>query len=206
MKKIILSAYSTCDLNTEIINYYDVNQHPYTILIGEDSYKDNIDIRPQDIYKIYEERKVLPKTSAINIAEYYSYFKPWVDEGYEIIHINLGSSLTSAYNNCQLAANELEGVYPIDSHNLSVGSGILVLKAGQMIEEGFSAKEISKSLKAHRQNIHASFVLDTLDFLYAGGRCSKIASLSSTLLKIKPEINVDNTSGAMSRSEEHTSE
>lgn len=197
MKKIMLSADSTCDLNDELIELHNVNYYPYTILLDENTYKDNIDIKPSQIYEIYAKKKILPKTSAINVAEYYNFFKPWVDDDYEVIHINLGSHLTSGYNNCCIAANELKGVYPIDSQNLSVGSGLLVLKAARMIKEGLSAKEISDKLNNHRKNIHMSFVLDTLDFLYAGGRCSRISSLGSNLLKIKPVINVDNSSGAM---------
>lgn len=198
MKKIILSADSTCDLNDDLIKYFNVNCYPYTILLDGKTYKDNMDIKPNEIYKAYDEKKVLPKTSAINVAEFYNFFKPWVDDGYEVIHINLGSSLTSGHNNCCIAANELKGVYPVDSQNLSTGSGLLVLKAANMIREGHSAKEIVYKLNNHRKNIHMSFVLDTLDFLYAGGRCSKVASLGSNLLKIKPVINVDNTSGSMS--------
>lgn len=197
MKKIILSADSTCDLNEEIMQHYNVIHYPYTILLDENTYKDNVDIIPPMIYKAYYEKKILPKTSAINVAEYYNYFKPWVDDGYEIIHINLGSALTSSYNNCCIAANELKGVYPIDSQNLSTGSGLLVLKAAEMIKEGLSAKEINDKLNEHKEKIHMSFILDTLDFLHAGGRCSRISSLGSNLLKIKPVINVNNNSGAM---------
>lgn len=197
MKKIILSADSTCDLNNEIIQHYGINHYPYTILLEDKAYKDNIDITPTDIFEVYSKKRILPKTSSINVSEYYNYFKPWVDKGYEIIHITLGGVLTSSYNNCCIAAKELKGVYPIDSQNLSTGSGLLVLKAADMIEKGLSSKEIIDNLKNHRKNIHMSFILDTLDFLYAGGRCSKVSSLGANLLKIKPVINVDNNSGAM---------
>lgn len=198
MKKIILSADSTCDLNDELTKLYSVNQYPYTILLEDKVYKDNIDILPKDIFKIYDEKNILPKTSSINVSEYYNHFKPWVDRGYEVIHITLGSVLTSSYNNCCIAAKELGGVYPIDSQNLSTGSGLLVLKAADMIKKDLPAEKIVETLKKHRTNIHMSFILDTLDYLYAGGRCSKVSSLGANLLKIKPVINVDNNSGAMS--------
>lgn len=198
MEKIILSADSTCDLSEEILKGYEISQYPYTIILGDKSYKDNVDIKPEDIYKAYKKEKILPKTAAINISEYYNYFKPFVDEGYKVIHINLGSSLTSAYNNCRLAAEQLEGVYPIDSRNLSTGSGLLVMKAIDLIKKGLPAEKIVACLKVHREKIHMSFVLESLDFLYAGGRCSKISSLGSNLLRIRPVINVDNQSGAMS--------
>ncbi|WMM26394.1 DegV family protein [Tissierella sp. MB52-C2] len=197
MKKIILSVDSTCDINHELMETYNINSFPYTILLDEKVYKDNVDITPPEIFNTYFEKKILPKTSAINVAEYYRYFKPWIDDGHEVIHINLGSALTSSHNNCSIVANELKGIYPIDSQNLSTGSALLVLKAANMIKEGLSAQEISTRLNSHRGNIHMSFILDTLDFLYAGGRCSKLSSLGANLLKIKPVINVDNSSGAM---------
>ncbi|NLP35978.1 MAG: DegV family protein [Clostridiales bacterium] len=198
MNKIILSADSICDLNQELIKDHNVNTTPYTIIIGENMYKDNVDISPSDIYKAYSENKILPKTTSINVGEYYDYFKPWIDDGYEVIHITLASVLTSSYNNCTLAAEALDGVYTLDSQNLSVGTGLLVIKAAELIKEGLSAKEIIEELEKHREKIHMSFILNTLDFLHAGGRCSKIASLGSNILKIKPVINVDNSSGSMS--------
>lgn len=198
MEKVILSIDSTCDLNEYILKTYGIQDYPYTIILDNKSYKDNVDITPSDIYKTYIEKKILPKTAAINVEEYYNHFKPWVDKGYEIIHINLGSVLTSSHNNCILAAEKLKGVYPIDSQNLSTGSGLLAMKAVDMIEKGLSAEEIVNKLKSHRKNIHMSFILDTLDYLYAGGRCSKVSSLGANFLKIKPVINVDNISGKMS--------
>ena len=198
MKKIILSADSICDLNQELREIFKISTTPYTIIIGDEMYKDNVDITPSDIYKAYWEKKILPKTASINVNEYYSYLKPWVDDEVEVIHITLASSLTSSYNNCNLAAKELEGVYTLDSQNLSVGTGLLVLKAAELIKEGLSAKEIILKLEKHREKIHMSFILDNLEFLHAGGRCSKVSSLGANILKIKPVINVDNTSGSMS--------
>lgn len=198
MNKIILSADSICDLNQELTETLKVNTTPYTIIIDKEMYKDNVDITPSDIYKFYSENKILPKTTSINIGEYYNYFKPWIDDGYEVIHITLGSVLTSSYNNCTLASSELEGVYTIDSQNLSVGTGLLVVKAAELIKEGLTAKEVVKELEKHRDKIHMSFILNTLEFLHAGGRCSKISSLGANVLRIKPVINVDNASGSMS--------
>lgn len=198
MSKIILSADSTCDLPDDLMKYYNINYCPYTIFLDNKAYKDNIDITPSEIFEKYSKDKILPKTSAINLGEYKDLFQPWLEQNYEIIHINLGSSLTSSHNNCSLLAEQLDNIYPIDSQNLSTGTALLVLKAAKLIEEGLSAKEIISKLKKHRENIHMSFLLDTLDFLYAGGRCSKVASLGSNLLKIKPVIEVDNNSGKMS--------
>ncbi len=198
MQNIILSADNTADLNGELIDLLNVSLHPYTVIIDNKAYRDNIDIKPSDIFKIYEDKGILPKTAAINLAQYVEYFKELKENGREIIHINLASSLTSAYNNCQIAAGDFPGVYALDSQNLSTGSGLLVLKARHLIDKGLSAKEVVEELENHREKIHMSFLLDTLEFLQAGGRCSKLTSLGANLLKIKPVINVDNQSGTMS--------
>lgn len=109
----------------------------------------------------------------------------------------MGGALTSAYQNCVLAAEELEGVYPVNSCNLSTGIGHLVVEAGEMIKQGMGAKEISEKLKEMTGKVHASFILDTLEFMKAGGRCSGVVAFSAGLLNLKPCIAVDNTSGAM---------
>ena len=197
MKKVILSADSTCDLGNELKEKYSVNYFPYHIILDGKDYLDNVDITPDEIYKVYWEKKLLPKTAAINVSEYQDYFRKWVAEGYEVVHLCLGSALTSAYQNCVLAAEELEGVYPINSCNLSTGIGHLVIEAGELIRQGLGAEEISNRIKEMTGKVHASFILDTLEFMKAGGRCSQVTAIAASLLNLKPSIKVDNTSGAM---------
>lgn len=193
MSKIIITADSTCDLPLEIVDKYSIKTYPYTIILNEKSYKDNVDISPEEIFDNYYKEGILPKTSSINVGEYIEFFKPLLDEGNKIIHINLGSSLSSSYQNALIAASTLDNVYPIDSSNLSSGTGLLVLKAVELVEKGLDIDEIVTMLKDHTKNVHSSFVLDTLDFLFAGGRVSKLTSVGSTMLKIKPVIEVNNT-------------
>ncbi len=193
--KIILSADSTCDLGAELKERYGVHYYPYHIILEEKSYQDSVDITPDDLYDAWRQRKALPKTAAINIGEYYDYFKPWVDQGYEVIHLNLGSALSSAHQNCCLAAQELGHVYPIDSCNLSTGIGLLVLEAADRIAQGMPAAQIQQEIQALTAKSHASFILDTLEFMHAGGRCSSIAMLGANLLNLKPCIQVDNQNG-----------
>ena len=195
--KIILSADSTCDLNEELKQRYDVHYYPFHIILEEKDYLDNVDITPDDIYKKYYEKKILPKTAAINVSEYVEYFQKWVDDGYEVIHLNLGSAISSAHQNCLLAAQMLEHVYPIDSCNLSTGIGLLIIEAAQRIKSGMKAIEIVKELKTMTEKCHASFILDTLAFMHAGGRCSAIVALSANVLNLRPCIEVDNTTGSM---------
>ena len=197
MRKIILSADSTCDLGDELKEKYQVHYYPFHIILEGKDYQDNVDITPGDIFQRYYEKKVLPKTAAINVEEYVNYFRPFVEQGYEVVHLNLGSALSSAHQNCMLAARELKGVYPVDSGNLSTGIGHLVLDAGEMIKEGLGAEEIARKLNQRKNLVHSSFILDTLKFMSAGGRCSNVMALGANLLNIKPCIEVNNKDGSM---------
>jgi len=197
VRKIILSADSTCDLSESLKQKYGVNTYPLHVILGEKEYKDGVDISALDIYSAYEKHNILPKTSAINVNEYLDYFKDWVDQGYSVIHFNIAASLSSSYQNCCIAAKELGNVYPVDSCNLSTGIGLLILEAAEMIERGMEPEDIVSEIENKRTKVHASFVLDTLEFLYAGGRCSALAALGANILNIKPCIEVDNTSGMM---------
>ncbi len=196
-KKIILSADSTCDLDTDLKERYHVNYFPLHIILNGKEYRDNIDITPEQVYQEYYDHKVLPKTAAVNAQEYIDHFRPWVEDGCEVIHINLGSALSCSYQNCCIAAEELGHVHVIDSCNLSTGTGLLVVAAGKMIEQGLDALSIAEALRARTAKCHASFVLDTLTFLHAGGRCSSLAALGANMLKLKPCIQVDNHDGSM---------
>ncbi len=196
-KKVILCADSTCDLSAELKERYHVHTIPFHVNLGENTYSDGVDITPDDIYRVYHEQSILPKTAAINAAEYMDFFKPFLDEGYEIVHLNLGSGLSVSHTNCRMAAAELDGVYVVDSCNLSTGLGLLVLEAADRIEAGMSAAQVAEELQALIPKVSASFVLDTLEFLYKGGRCSALSMMGANLLQLKPCIEVDNTSGKM---------
>lgn len=197
MKKVLLSADSTCDLGNELKKEYQVHYYPFHIILDGKDYQDNVDITPAQIFQAYYDRRLLPQTAAINVWEYLDYFTPFVEQGFEVVHLNLGGALSSAHQNCLLAARELPGVYPVDSCNLSTGIGHLVLDAAAWIREGMSAAEIARRLESQKKRVHSSFILDTLKFMSAGGRCSSVTALGANLLNIKPCIQVDNSSGAM---------
>ncbi len=202
-QKIILSADSTCDLGEELKARYDVHYYPFHIILEDKDYQDNVDITVKEIFAAYYARKVLPRTAAINVGEYVAYFKPWVEDGYDVIHLNLGGAISSAHKNCALAARELNSsgvpgrVYAIDSCSLSTGISLQIIEAGEMIRQGLPAHEIAEKVEALRSNCHASFILDTLNFMRAGGRCSTVAAVGANLLSLKPCIEVDNTDGSM---------
>lgn len=196
-KKIILSTDSTCDLSPELKEKYNVNFVPYHITLDNVEYMDNVDIKPEDIFKAYKEKGILPKTAAINIADYTDKFNELLKDGDAVIHICLGGALSTSFNNCRLAAEEFDNVYVLDSCNLSTGVGHLVIEAAKLIEKGMEPEDIKEELESIKKRIHSSFVVDKLDFLHAGGRCSAVAAFGANLLKLKPSILVDNESGSM---------
>ncbi len=194
---IILSADSLCDLNEAMKQENQVYTIPYHIILEGQDYLDGENIFPDQLFQAYRERKALPRTAAINVGEYINYFQKWIEEGHEIVHFCLGSSLTSSYQNCLLAAETLGNIFVIDSGSLSAGIGLQILDCRQMIDAGKSAAEIYAYFQKNRGRYHASFILDTLDFLKAGGRCSSLLALSASILSIKPEILVHNQDGSM---------
>ena len=195
--KIILSADATCDLPKELVEKFNVHIVPLHITFEGNDYLDNVDITADVIFDAYWKNKTLPKTAAINISEYSVLFENWVNEGYDVIHINLSSAISASHQNCKIAASEFENVYVIDSKNLSTAAGLIVMQAGKFIKEGFSAKEVYEKTLDKVSKAHASFVLDTLEFMKAGGRCSSVVALGANLLNLKPCISVDNETGKM---------
>jgi DegV family protein with EDD domain len=196
-KKVILTADSTCDLSAELVERYGVVILPLHVVLDDAGYDDGVDIQPDDIYRTYGEKKILPKTAAVSMGEFLEFFTPYVEQGCEVVHINLGSGLSATHNNARLAAAELEGVYVVDSCNLSTGSGLLVIEAANRVAAGLSAQQIASEVQSLASKVSASFVLDTLEFLHKGGRCSSLAMMGANMLQLKPCIEVDNTSGKM---------
>ena len=202
-KPIVLCADSTCDLTPELIAKYNVNILPLHVTVGEESYSDGGDITPDDIYTIYREKKILPKTSAINMDEILEFVTPHIEAGNDVVCITLGSSLSTTYNSFRLAAMETEGLYVIDSNSLSTGAAHLVLAAAERIAAGMPAQQIVEEVSALSQNVEASFIVDNLEFLHAGGRCSAVAMLGANVLKLKPCIEVSNDGGKMGVSKKY---
>ena len=183
MSKIILTADSTCDLTEELRKRYNVSGYtPLHIVLGEKIYEDGVNITPPDIYKNFEATGVLPKTAAVNVGEYIDFFKPFVDAGDSVVHINLGSSLSSAYQNALAAAAQLKNVYPIDSCNLSTGSGHLVMEAGKLIAEGLNA--------VLRPEMNTTILLETM-----AGKGSEVGKSFDELQKIIDRVTLKNKLG-----------
>ena len=193
MVKIISD--STCDLSPELIAKYDIDILPLHILLGEDEYEDGKNITPEQIYSWSDENKTTPKTSAPSLTDAIELFKPYIDEGREIVCFSISSSMSTSGNVMRLAAEELEAgnlVTVIDSANLSTGIGHLVVEAAIMAGQGKDAKTIAKEIEELKPLVRASFVVDTLTYLYRGGRCNAVAALVGGALKLHPKIVVEN--------------
>ena len=189
-KPVIISADSTCDLSPSLLERYDVRILPLTILLGEESYLDGVEFTTADIYARYREDGILPKTSAPGIQQFLDFFTPFVDAGYEVVHLDISSELSGTFNNACIAAAELEGVYTVDSRMLSTGLGLLCLEGAECRDRGMSAAEIAEHLRALTDKVDTSFVLNTLDFMWKGGRCSGVAALGANLLHLKPGLEM----------------
>lgn len=193
--QIVLSADTPCDIGEELKLRYAVSLYPLHIILDEKQYTDGLDITSAELYEAWWKHKLLPRTAAINPEEYQSYFQKFLDQGCDVIHISLGSGLSSSHANAVLAANLLKdkgNVYVIDSCSLSTGFGLLVCEAGERIKAGLPAEQIVNEVSALTQDTRASFVLDTLEFMRAGGRCSSITQIGAALMNLKPTILVRN--------------
>ena len=202
MVKIISD--STCDLSPELIAKYDIDILPLHILLGEDEYEDGRNITPQQIYDWSDAHKTTPKTSAPSLAEAIDLFRPYIEEKREIVCFSISGSMSTSGNVMRLAAEELEAsdlVTVIDSANLSTGIGLLVIEAAIMAGKGQSAAEIIAAIEVLKPNVRASFVVDTLTYLYRGGRCNAVSAMAGGVLRLHPKIVVEN--GAMDASKKY---
>ena len=185
-KNVIITTDSVCDMPKELLERYQVRMIPLTISEGDHSYKDGVDFTPDDIYELYDSQHLLPKTSAISPQEFVDFFTPLTQDGSEVVHIDISSACSATYQNACMAASELDGVFPVDSLHLTLGQGLLVIEACRLRDAGLSAREIAEQLPAYREKIVTSFVVDTLEYLWKGGRCSGLTAFGANLLQVRP--------------------
>ena len=189
--KIRITADSTCDLSAQLLGRYNITLFPMTVIRNGEAFKDGVDIFEKDLYEYFEKTGKLCSTAASNPSEYMEFFEKEI-EGYDaLIHVSLSSGLSSCCQNAKIAAGETDkNVFIVDSRNLSTGSGHLVLDAAEMAEKGFSPDEIVAKLEAEADLVEVSFVINTLTYLYKGGRCSALEMFGANLLNFRPCINV----------------
>jgi DegV family protein with EDD domain len=189
---IKITADSTCDLSTKILNDLNITLAPLLVLIGDEVFHDGVDITPADIFRYVEEEGKTCKTTAVNIYEYECLFEEFSSKYDAVIHICIGSGFSSCFQNATIAAENYENVYVINSQNLTSGSGHLVYEAACMAQNGASVEEICRNLTELIPRVDASFVIDRMDYLYKGGRCSGFEMIGAKILNIKPCIEVVN--------------
>ena len=192
--KIRFSADSTCDMNPEFIERYQVKVIPLSVELDGAFYKDGLDITPDDIISRVNQGSALPKTSAINVDEYRQAFNELLQEADAVLHFDISSEFSSCWQNACIAAEGLP-VYCIDSRNLSSGIALLLAEAADRAEAGMAPEAIVEELKGLYDKADVSFIVDRLDYLYKGGRCSMVAMLGANVLHLRPCIEV--TDGKM---------
>ena len=188
--KIKITSDSTCDLAQDVLEMYDIDLVPLIVIKGDREYLDGITITPDDIFSHVAAGGNLCTTAARNAAVYHDMFARYAEDYDGIIHINIGANFSSSYQNACMAAMDFDNVRVIDSMNLSTGQGHIVLKAVELSQTATSLDELKAELDAYAQRVESSFVLDRLDYMVKGGRCSAAAALGANLLNLKPCIEV----------------
>lgn len=189
---------STSDLTEELIQKYQITILPLHICLGDKEYRDRVEILPDEIYAWAEENNTTPKTSAVSMEDTRKAFESVLAAGDEIVAFCISSQMSTTGNIMRLVAEELDAsdkVMVIDSKSLSTGIGLLVIEAAIMAAEGQDREAIRIRMERLIPRVRASFVVDTLTYLYRGGRCSAVAALAGGVLKLHPKIVVEN--GAM---------
>ncbi len=191
MRKVVITTDSCCDLLPEMYEQYGIKKLPLYVTLGDESYFDGVNVTPRDIFEYVDKTGTLPKTAARSVGDFIDFFKGIVDDGNDVVFIGIGSTLSATHQNACLAAAEVGNVYVVDSENLSTGIALSVLKACDLKDQGMSAEEIADKIAAETKLVDASFIVDRLDYLYKGGRCSAVSALGANLLKLHPCIEVN---------------
>ena len=187
---IKITTDSTCDLPEALLREYDITVLPLGIVKGEGLFRDGVDIHPADIAAHVDAGGAITTTNAVNTADYLDCFSRLLKTCDAVIHVNLGAKISSCHQNARIAAAELSNVYVADSANITVGMGELVLRAALAARAGHTPEEILAELENLRRRMEVSFVLDRLDYMKRGGRCSAVTAIGANLLKLHPCIDV----------------
>ena len=188
-RPVCITYDSTCDLTPQLLERFHIRTVPLTIQSGERVFPDNGQYTSADLYADYRSNGTLPKTAAVSPEEFRAFFAPILDEGYDVVHIDISSELSCTCQNAVMAAQELAErgqVHVVDSRQLSTGGGLLALQGAKLRDSGMAAADIAAELRRLAPHSDTSFVLDTLEYMWKGGRCSGVAALGANVLKLKP--------------------
>lgn len=190
---VIIMTDSTADLSNQLLVEYDIRMIPLYVRFGEQIYKDSVDITTPELYKKVEELKTLPQTAAPSPGDFFEFYKREIDFGNDIVYIGIGSTISATIQSARVAALEFpeNRIFIIDSKNLSSGIALLVLKAKDLRDQGLSASEIYQNISDLVPKVRSQFAIQTLEYLYKGGRATGLQALMGSMLRIKPIIKVD---------------
>ena len=187
---IKITADSTCDLTQSLVERYGITITPLVVICNGENYQDGIDITPDVLYEKIAASGQLASTAAVNIQEYINVFSEALRDHDAVIHFTISSAMSSCYQNACIAAEEVGNVWVVDSRNLSTGIAHLVLDACELASSGMEPAEICRELERRREKLDVSFVVDTLEYLRKGGRCTAVAAIGANILKLHPCIFV----------------
>lgn len=187
---IKITSDSTCDLPQALLEKYQITVIPLYINLDGQVRRDGVDIVPGQIFDHVAAGGNLPTTAAINIADYTEIFSALSAQHEAVIHINISQDFSSCHQNAVIAAGKFDNVFVVDSRNLSCGHGFVVLEAALAAARGEKAGDIVSYLESLTHRVDTTFVVDKLDYLAKGGRCSAVVALGANLLKLKPCIQV----------------
>ncbi len=190
---IEIIADSTCDMTQEELDRYGVHLLPLHILMDDEEHRDGPDFDMQKMYDWADAHQSTPKTSAPSLEDMIALLEPILARGNECIGLPIAAPLSSSGNVMRVAAESLgatDRVHVVDTKTLSYGIGIMAMKASEMARDGADAAAIIRRLESMAERVHVSFVVDTLTYLYRGGRCSGVAALAGNVLRIHPRIAV----------------
>ena len=191
MARIKITADTVCDLSEELKQRYGISTVPLYVTRGDETLRDGIEITQNEVFLHYRTTGKLCTTSAVNVEDFYQFFRQQLEDADELIMITISSEFSSCYQNACIAAEDVGNVYVVDSRNLSTGEGLVAVAAAKLAEEGLSAAEIVTKLRMEViPKVDASFFVANVEYLHKGGRCSSIAALGANLLKLKPCIDV----------------
>ena len=188
-QKIKITTDSTCDIPASLRELYNIDVLPLNIHMGDGVYKDGLEITPKDIVKHVDNGGALCSTSAVNVFDYEETFKKFLKDYDAVIHVNIGDKFSSCHQNARIAIEDLENVYVINSESLAIGQGMVAIWAAEL-SKTMDAVECVKVLEERKNKIDGSFVLEKLDYMNKGGRCSSVTAFGANLLKLKPCIEL----------------
>ena len=189
-KPVVITADSTIDLSPELLERFQIKIIPLTIILGDETFLDGQGFTPLEMYARFRQDGTLPHTAAPGEQEFYEFFSSFTSRGYEVVHVDISSELSGTFNTASITAKRLPGVYTVDSRMLSTGGGLLAIEGAECRDRGMSAADIAAHLTSLTDKVSTSFVLDTLTFMWKGGRCSGVAALGANLLQLKPALRM----------------